>query len=105
MKFIYSVAALPVLIASVLAETINTPTNLVQCEPALISWSSGTTPYFLTVYPGTCSRLFVIIITITNKMCSPRWRNHWCSTCFPHLVVMEFWRLTNAFSCLAQNFR
>ncbi|KAH8104257.1 hypothetical protein DFH11DRAFT_163642 [Phellopilus nigrolimitatus] len=36
------------------AETliINTPTNVVQCEPALLTWQGGVSPYFLVVLPG-----------------------------------------------------
>ncbi|KAK1217267.1 hypothetical protein PQX77_020116 [Marasmius sp. AFHP31] len=32
--------------------TINTPTNLVTCEPAILSWSGGTPPYYLSMQDG-----------------------------------------------------
>jgi len=32
--------------------TINTPANIVQCEPILLSWVGGTPPYFLSVLPA-----------------------------------------------------
>jgi hypothetical protein len=33
--------------------TINTPSNVVVCEPVLLSWSGGTPPYSLSVLPGS----------------------------------------------------
>jgi len=32
--------------------TINTPSNVVVCQPILLSWTGGTPPYFLTVHDG-----------------------------------------------------
>ncbi|KAF9223399.1 hypothetical protein BS17DRAFT_706072 [Gyrodon lividus] len=41
-------ASLALFVAGALAQlTINTPANVVECEPTLISWSGGTAPYFL----------------------------------------------------------
>ncbi|KAL0061932.1 hypothetical protein AAF712_011216 [Marasmius tenuissimus] len=34
------------------AVTINTPTNLVTCEPTILNWSGGTPPYFLSMQDG-----------------------------------------------------
>jgi len=31
--------------------TVNTPPQLVECEPIQITWSGGTGPYFLSVFP------------------------------------------------------
>ncbi|MER6384092.1 Ser-Thr-rich GPI-anchored membrane family protein [Streptomyces sp. NPDC001118] len=33
--------------------TINTPTNVVVCQPVLITWSGGEAPYSLTILPGS----------------------------------------------------
>ncbi|KZT51379.1 hypothetical protein CALCODRAFT_503585 [Calocera cornea HHB12733] len=32
--------------------TVSTPSSLVTCQPALITWSGGVSPYFLSVLPG-----------------------------------------------------
>ncbi|ETW83041.1 hypothetical protein HETIRDRAFT_439593 [Heterobasidion irregulare TC 32-1] len=32
--------------------TVNTPANVVVCQPLQITWSGGTAPYFLSVLPG-----------------------------------------------------
>ncbi|KIM62692.1 hypothetical protein SCLCIDRAFT_9019 [Scleroderma citrinum Foug A] len=46
-------ASVVLFVAGALAQfTINTPGNVVQCEPTLISWSGGTGPYFLSILPG-----------------------------------------------------
>ncbi|KLO17210.1 hypothetical protein SCHPADRAFT_994525 [Schizopora paradoxa] len=53
MKF--SIAAL---VATVLATAANaqfmiiTPSNVVECEPTLLSWSGGVAPYFLVIVDG-----------------------------------------------------
>ncbi|KAF9467053.1 hypothetical protein BDZ94DRAFT_1249514 [Collybia nuda] len=31
---------------------VNTPTNVVACEPVLLTWSGGEAPYFLVFLPG-----------------------------------------------------
>ncbi|KAG2147561.1 hypothetical protein DEU56DRAFT_784643 [Suillus clintonianus] len=51
MKF--SVTFLALFIAGALAQfTINTPANVVECQPTLLAWSGGTAPYFLSILPG-----------------------------------------------------
>lgn len=51
MKF--SVTYLALFVASTLAQfTINTPANVVECQPTLLQWSGGTAPYFLSILPG-----------------------------------------------------
>ncbi|KAI6025720.1 hypothetical protein F5J12DRAFT_809975 [Pisolithus orientalis] len=48
-------AAVALFVAAALAQstlTINTPANVVECEPTLITWSGGTPPYFLSILPG-----------------------------------------------------
>lgn len=37
--------------------TLTTPASLVQCQPALLTISGGTGPYFVTVIPGGEVRL------------------------------------------------
>lgn len=32
--------------------TVNTPTSLVQCQPAALSWTGGQAPYFVSIIPG-----------------------------------------------------
>lgn len=32
--------------------TINTPSNVVVCQPVLLTWTGGTPPYDLTILPG-----------------------------------------------------
>ncbi|KAH7884733.1 hypothetical protein F5I97DRAFT_1891566 [Phlebopus sp. FC_14] len=47
-------ASLALFVAGALAQfTINTPSNVVECEPTLLSWSGGTAPYFLSILPGS----------------------------------------------------
>ena len=31
---------------------IETPTNLAVCQPALLSWAGGESPYYVSVIPG-----------------------------------------------------
>jgi hypothetical protein len=52
MKAVLFVSA-SALISGIYAQTftINTPGQLSECEPALISWTGGQPPYFLSVYP------------------------------------------------------
>jgi hypothetical protein len=48
-----SIASVALFVAGALAQfTINTPSNVVECQPSLISWSGGTAPYYLSVLPG-----------------------------------------------------
>ncbi|OJA12420.1 hypothetical protein AZE42_03389 [Rhizopogon vesiculosus] len=45
---IKSFISLTLFVAGALAQlTINTPANVVECQPTLLSWSGGTAPYFL----------------------------------------------------------
>ncbi|KAI6037726.1 hypothetical protein EDC04DRAFT_2604618 [Pisolithus marmoratus] len=48
-----TLAAVVLFVAGALAQfTINTPSNVVECEPTLITWTGGTAPYFLSILPG-----------------------------------------------------
>ncbi|KZT73685.1 hypothetical protein DAEQUDRAFT_748841 [Daedalea quercina L-15889] len=38
-----------VLVASVAGLTVNTPGNVVECEPTAITWTDGTAPYYLSL--------------------------------------------------------
>jgi len=53
MKFILARLATAAILAITAAAqggfTINTPSNVVVCQPILLSWTGGTPPYFLTV--------------------------------------------------------
>jgi len=51
MKFSVAAATLVSLVPAVLGLTINTPTNVVQCQPILLNWADGTAPYFLSLIP------------------------------------------------------
>ncbi|KAH7915611.1 hypothetical protein BJ138DRAFT_1097709 [Hygrophoropsis aurantiaca] len=50
-----SFASLALFVAGVLAQsfTINTPANVVECQPTLLQWSGGTAPYYLSILPGS----------------------------------------------------
>ncbi|KAN0092747.1 hypothetical protein V8E55_003531 [Tylopilus felleus] len=51
-----TVASLVLFAAAAFAQgnlTINTPTNVVACEPTQLTWIGGTPPYFLSVLPGS----------------------------------------------------
>ncbi|KAG1842017.1 hypothetical protein DFJ58DRAFT_807074 [Suillus subalutaceus] len=49
----YSVVSLLLFVAGTLAQfTINTPANVVECQPTLLAWSGGTAPYYLSILPG-----------------------------------------------------
>ncbi|KAN0093207.1 hypothetical protein V8E55_003991 [Tylopilus felleus] len=52
MKFITLAAALLAAIPAALGLTVNTPANVVECEPTQIDWSGGTAPYYLTFVPA-----------------------------------------------------
>jgi len=54
MKSIVALAAFAVLVLAQSAGnlTVQTPVSLVTCQPALISFSGGTAPYYLSVLPG-----------------------------------------------------
>ncbi|KAF5371859.1 hypothetical protein D9615_009566 [Tricholomella constricta] len=52
MKFLVAAATLVSVVPRILALTINTPTNVVQCQPILLTWADGEPPYFLSAIPG-----------------------------------------------------
>ncbi|KAG0705658.1 hypothetical protein DFH29DRAFT_872834 [Suillus ampliporus] len=52
MKFATVFVALISAVPAVFGLTINTPANVVECQPILFSWSGGTAPYYLTLVPG-----------------------------------------------------
>ncbi|KAK0495433.1 hypothetical protein EDD18DRAFT_1463814 [Armillaria luteobubalina] len=52
MKFFVTSASLLSILPGLYALTINTPTGVTECEPSALSWSDGTAPYYLTIYPG-----------------------------------------------------
>ncbi|KAI9461629.1 hypothetical protein BJY52DRAFT_1222275 [Lactarius psammicola] len=49
-----SIVSATLFVAGVSAQslTVNTPLNVVVCQPLLITWTGGTAPYFLSVHPG-----------------------------------------------------
>lgn len=49
-SFLVTLAATAALVAAQLR--IETPTNLVVCQPALLAWEGGSKPYFVAVIPG-----------------------------------------------------
>ncbi|KAG1733615.1 uncharacterized protein EDB91DRAFT_1057306 [Suillus paluster] len=55
MKFSTVFLALVSAVPAVFGLTINTPANVVECQPILLSWSGGTAPYYLTLVPGSQS--------------------------------------------------
>ncbi|KAK8864328.1 hypothetical protein IAR55_001575 [Kwoniella newhampshirensis] len=51
--FSRSIVAIVALAGSALAQlTVQTPASLIQCQPALLSWTGGQGPYFLAAIPG-----------------------------------------------------
>ncbi|KII89930.1 hypothetical protein PLICRDRAFT_697750 [Plicaturopsis crispa FD-325 SS-3] len=52
MKSFAAAIALVALIPHVLGLTINTPVNVVECQPLQFTWTGGTGPYFLSLVPG-----------------------------------------------------
>lgn len=52
MKFTTVFVALVSAVPAVFGLTINTPSNVVECQPILFSWSGGQAPYYLTLVPG-----------------------------------------------------
>ncbi|KAG6865727.1 hypothetical protein C0991_012373 [Blastosporella zonata] len=52
MKFLVAAAALLSLAQGVFALTINTPTNVVVCQPILLTWADGAPPYYLALIPS-----------------------------------------------------
>ncbi|KAI5982324.1 hypothetical protein EDD15DRAFT_2324365 [Pisolithus albus] len=53
MNFITLIATLVAVVPAVLGQlTINTPSNVVECEPTQLTWSGGQAPYYLSLVPG-----------------------------------------------------
>ncbi|KAG7451130.1 uncharacterized protein BT62DRAFT_399823 [Guyanagaster necrorhizus] len=52
MKFFVLSASLLSILPGLYALTINTPSGVTECEPSALSWSDGTSPYYLSIYPG-----------------------------------------------------
>lgn len=53
MNFITLIATLVAIVPAVLGQlTINTPSNVVECEPTQLTWSGGQAPYYLSLVPG-----------------------------------------------------
>ncbi|KAK0485140.1 hypothetical protein IW261DRAFT_1560797 [Armillaria novae-zelandiae] len=52
MKFFVVSTSLLSILPGLYALTINTPSGVTECEPSALSWSDGTAPYYLTIYPG-----------------------------------------------------
>ncbi|TFY77918.1 hypothetical protein EWM64_g6098 [Hericium alpestre] len=54
MKTFTVIAALAAVVPAVVGQqlTVNTPANVVQCEPVQITWSSTTPPYYLSFVPA-----------------------------------------------------
>ncbi|EGN99258.1 hypothetical protein SERLA73DRAFT_137520 [Serpula lacrymans var. lacrymans S7.3] len=56
MKSVFiSLVSVALLVAGAVAQsfTINTPANVVECQPTLLQWSGGTGPYYLSILPGS----------------------------------------------------
>jgi len=52
MKFFATAAALISVIPGILGLAINTPTNVVECEPIQFNWNGGQSPYYLSLIPA-----------------------------------------------------
>ncbi|OJA18174.1 hypothetical protein AZE42_05302 [Rhizopogon vesiculosus] len=52
MKFATIFAALVSVVPAAYALTVNTPANVVECQPTMFTWSGGQEPYYLTLIPG-----------------------------------------------------
>jgi hypothetical protein len=52
MKSFIAAFSLVSLIPGILGLTINTPVNVVQCQPVQFTWVDGTPPYFLSLLPA-----------------------------------------------------
>ncbi|KAK0204728.1 hypothetical protein DFS33DRAFT_685738 [Desarmillaria ectypa] len=55
MKFFVVSASLLSILPRLYALTINIPSGVTECEPSALSWSGGTAPYYLSIYPGGVS--------------------------------------------------
>ncbi|KDQ24653.1 hypothetical protein PLEOSDRAFT_1067469 [Pleurotus ostreatus PC15] len=52
MKSFFAAIALLSVVPGILGLMINTPVGVVQCQPILLNWQDGQTPYFLSIIPG-----------------------------------------------------
>ncbi|KAG9314882.1 hypothetical protein JVU11DRAFT_3984 [Chiua virens] len=52
MKFVILFTALIAAVPAALGLTVNTPGNVVECQPTQISWSGGTGPFYLSLEPA-----------------------------------------------------
>ncbi|KAF8227279.1 hypothetical protein L208DRAFT_1405662 [Tricholoma matsutake] len=52
MKFFVAGVTIVSLIPSIVGLTIDTPTNVVQCQPVQIAWRDGQPPFYLSILPG-----------------------------------------------------
>ncbi|KAH7884505.1 hypothetical protein F5I97DRAFT_1889995 [Phlebopus sp. FC_14] len=53
MKFITLISALVSVVPAVFGQlTINTPANVVECQPTQLTWTGGQSPYYLSLTPG-----------------------------------------------------
>lgn len=52
MKFFAIATALVSVVPGIVATTINTPSNVVECEPIQFTWTAGTSPYYLSLIPA-----------------------------------------------------
>jgi len=51
--FVAATLASAALVSAQTGLTINTPSSVVECQPAALAWTGGTAPYFLSVIPGS----------------------------------------------------
>ncbi|KAG2076701.1 hypothetical protein BDR04DRAFT_1089882 [Suillus decipiens] len=52
MKFATIFVALVSAVSAAFGLTVNTPSDVVECQPILFTWSGGVSPYYLTLVPG-----------------------------------------------------
>ncbi|KAL4064528.1 hypothetical protein V8B97DRAFT_314088 [Scleroderma yunnanense] len=52
MKAVALLAAIVAIVPAAFGLTVNTPGNVVECEPIQFQWSGGTPPYYLSLIPG-----------------------------------------------------
>jgi len=51
-SYIFSIISTALFVAGVSTLTVNTPADVISCAPLLITFTNGTAPYILSVYPG-----------------------------------------------------
>lgn len=52
MKTVFALSAAAILAATASAATVNSPANLIECQPAAIQWSEAQGDVFLSVVKG-----------------------------------------------------